>query len=385
MHHQASLSDGRVRLYIQRCRRVPLSGGRVAILHQIEPCPKSRYVWVDYLSSMPIKPLSRAPTPTRPHTRHLNPKPDVSYSVVRQFRSSKAEGADGDGAYEDEPAPTPAVSAAAKAWAEGQQHVTAGAAAAAAAAKVPAVAVAFPALVGVPAAPTLEREIEQATAQTLDWRAAAAAGVAGEAAGAGGPDIFWVPPASPMIRAPPSPPAQRSHKRGRRPANGGGDDYAPSSFSAPSTVAATASSASGSDSDSTRTYMGMGMGMTAMGGGGPPMQQFQGHAVASDGFLSFPTAAPTPLLPAPPPSPTFYLHLQEGGTPVPVFGGEAELLQMALFGDEDEYDQGGGDIEAMGQGAWEVGGGESQAVGAMGFDPTTTMGVPPPPQPPRPS
>lgn len=40
---KASFADSCVRLYLHRCRRIPLPGGRIAIMHQLEPCPKSRY------------------------------------------------------------------------------------------------------------------------------------------------------------------------------------------------------------------------------------------------------------------------------------------------------------------------------------------------------
>lgn len=71
---QASLSDGRVRLYIQRCRRIPLPDGRVAVMHQIEPCPKSRCgnsVTFSFYRRITLPHYLNLRPP--PHTRALSP------------------------------------------------------------------------------------------------------------------------------------------------------------------------------------------------------------------------------------------------------------------------------------------------------------------------
>jgi hypothetical protein len=39
---QASYGDGQAKLYLMSVRRIRLPDRRVAIVHQIEPCPKSQ-------------------------------------------------------------------------------------------------------------------------------------------------------------------------------------------------------------------------------------------------------------------------------------------------------------------------------------------------------
>lgn len=312
-----------------------------------------------------IDPIHRLPPP---HTygRHITQKPDVSHSVLRKFRSSKAEEAteaDDDDGYDGPGGPPAAI-----AWAEGNQLAAAGAAAA----DAPTAPVAFPALAGVPATVALAQDVEQVALQAMEWRAAAAA--AGEDAGGSVPEIFRRPPPPPLRPALPSTPDQPSQNGGRGPADGGGSGGGGSGGDGDGGGVASTVSGGG---------VGTGMGMD-MDGGGPPVQ-LQGYAVAPDVFSHF-SAAPEPLLASPPLSSSICLDPQGRGSPVPVFGVGAEQLQQALFGDED--DQGDGIVHEEGQGTGEgegggaeVGGGQGQG-GAVGFDPTAT-GVPP--HPPRPS
>ncbi len=262
------------------------------------------------LTSVPFHSLPAPPTIL--HDRHVTAKPEVSHAVLRKFRSSKDETEDSDSGA-DLPPLFLAVSSALASRGDAPP------ASAAAAAMV------FPGLAGLPVGPSVGRQVEQSAAQAMQWEDAA--GDDGRDAGLGLPAIFTA--------APPR-------------------EWAPAA--AASALGSSASSSSYATSDS--------------GGLAPPKLEPVASAMPSPFSISSLSSAC--LLPAPdsvlPPQPSpslqqqpatmdstaFVLVPEMAGGPVPVFQGEAELMSLALFVDEDEK------LEEGAWDGWQTGGGGDQ-------------------------
>lgn len=268
--------------------------------------------------------------------------PDTSHAVVRHFRSSKAQEAEREPSLSLLP-PPPAVSAAAVAWAERQQHAILPAAAGASGGAVSALnltAVPFPALAGLPAAPALGREVEQAAVQALEWQTMGAQG-----GDQGLPDIFKKPPPAPLqaVELPPL-------------AHGGEEEQQPLQHP-PARARKRGAGAGGAAGAAGRAYYGSTTGGGLGGGmcdGDTEVKREPAAATSTSNSQSFSYPVPlSRLLGGPRASPALLLHPEGGGEPVPIFEEEVELLKLALFDEEEE-------------GAWVGGEGGEGGAGAAG-------------------